>query len=153
VTGQDHPGQKADAAPEGSGTTGTRPSPAGVEDFLAGVEPQARQDDARLLLELMSRETGTQPTLWGSSIIGFGCNHYSYASGREGDQPAVAFAPRKANLVLYGLLNGTDVDSALSRLGPFSRGAGCLYLKRFADADPAVLAAMISGAYDQMNDR
>ena len=66
-----------------------------VRTYLEEVAPRKRRRDAETLLELMTRVTGETPRLW-SSVIGFGRYHYKYASGREGDAPAVGFAPRRA---------------------------------------------------------
>ena len=51
----------------------------------------------------MVRVTGAPATMWGPAIVGFGCRHYRYDSGREGDTLRVGFAARKGTLVLYGL--------------------------------------------------
>lgn len=42
---------------------------------------------------MMKRATGEPPTMWGSSIVGFGRYRYRYASGREGEWPLVGFSP------------------------------------------------------------
>ena len=77
-------------------------------------------------------------------IVGFGRRHYRYPTGREGDEAAVAFAPRKARSVLYltGELEG--YADLLARLGPHELGKGCLYLRRVADANPAVLREVVA---------
>ncbi len=67
--------------------------PAEVQEFIAKVQPERRRRDAETLLELFTRVTGAEPTLWGT-IIGFGWYHYKYESGREGETAAVGFAPR-----------------------------------------------------------
>jgi hypothetical protein len=71
-----------------------------IQAHLNGVTPEKRRRDAQTLLELMSRVTGETPRLWGS-IVGFGQYHYKYESGRQGDAPAAAFAPRKAAAESY----------------------------------------------------
>ena len=63
----------------------TKPTEASVADFLAGVEPARKRDDALALDRLFRRVTGWQPRLWGPSMIGYGAYHYVYDSGREGD--------------------------------------------------------------------
>lgn len=35
------------------------------------------------MAELKARETGKRAKMWGTSIVGYGSYHYSYASGRE----------------------------------------------------------------------
>jgi len=88
----------------------------------------------------MQKAAGEKPTMWGPSIIGFGSYHYVYDSGREGDMPVVAFSPRKAATVLYGL---SSAEALLPKLGKHTRGKGCLYIKRLADVDQKVLEAMV----------
>ena len=49
----------------------------------------------------MQKWSGSEPKMWGPTIIGFGNYHYKYASGHEGDAPALGFSPRKAAFSLY----------------------------------------------------
>lgn len=113
---------------------------ADVEAFLARVEPSERQGDGRVVAALMARLSGEPPAMWGPSIIGFGRYHYRYDSGREGESCRIGFAPRKTELVFY-LAGLDDVDFA--DLGKHRRGKGCLYVKRLAIVDMAVLEALI----------
>ena len=62
----------------------TQKNAASVADFLNNVENARRRDDARTVVKLMRRITGNRPTIWSSSIIGFGSYDYAYASGRSG---------------------------------------------------------------------
>lgn len=119
------------------------PTGASVEDFLAAVPNQRRREDAERLVEILSELTGEPPVLWGSSIVGFGSIHYRYDTGREGDSPLVAFAPRKAELVLY--VGGDEDERAeiLGRLGPHRTGVVCVYVKRLDDLDPDVLVELL----------
>jgi hypothetical protein len=88
--------------------------------------------------------------MWGSSLVGFGTNHYVYASGREDDQPAVGFSPRKANLALYGLLYTETARRRLADLGRCKTGVGCLYIASLAEVDRAVLEEIIRHAFAHM---
>ena len=81
--------------------------------------------------------------MWGPSIIGFGSCHYKYESGREGDMPVVAFSPRKAATVLYGLIGSSEAKLLLPKLGKHSTGKGCLYIKKLSDVDPKTLESLI----------
>ena len=88
--------------------------------------------------------------MWGESIVGFGSYHYKYASGREGDWFVVGFAPRKQDLTLYLMYGLDQYEALLSRLGKHKTGKGCLYVKRLADVDMAVLRELVAesvGAY------
>ncbi len=118
-----------------------------VDLFVAGLTDEQRQRDAQTVLDLMREVTQEPPVMWGSSIVGFGSRHYRYASGREGDTPAVSFSPRKAYTVLYlsGVLD--DYAELLGRLGPHQTGKGCLNLKRVDQVDTAVLRKVIARSY------
>ncbi|WP_421931738.1 DUF1801 domain-containing protein [Phenylobacterium sp.] len=121
----------------------TQPTQADVEAFLAAVEPAQRQADARAICELMARVSGHRPKMWGPSIVGFGQYHYRYDSGRQGDAPLVGFSPRKAALTLYVGASWQD-PALMARLGKFTTGKGCLYLKRLASVDLGALEAVVA---------
>ena len=117
-----------------------------VERFLQGVVPARRQRDARTMVDVIVRVTGERPSVHGT-MIGFGSYHYRYASGREGDAPAAAFAPRKAALSVY-LMDGVEAHAdLLDRLGPHSAGVACVYLKDLEQNDLDVLARIVAESY------
>jgi hypothetical protein len=121
----------------------TKPTSASVTDFLAAIPDEARRADCLTLLGLMKRATGAEARMWGASIVGFGNYHYKYASGREGDWFVIGFAPRKQDLTVY-LMGGFDRHAALMRrLGKHKTGRACLYIRRLADVDLAVLKELI----------
>lgn len=117
----------------------TQPTKLSVKAFIDALPDEAKRADAKALVKLMQNATGDKPTMWGPSIIGFGSYHYVYESGREGDEPMVGFSPRKAATVLYNVRD----DEALPRLGKYTTGKGCLYIKRLADVDLTVLESMV----------
>ncbi len=129
----------------------TKPTQVSPEEFLATLD-EARASDGLELMRIMHEVTGEPATMWGPSIIGFGSYHYKYESGREGDSLKVGFSPRKAAIVLYGLVfydeNEPD-NKLLDKLGPVKRGKGCVYLKRLSDVDEQVLRTMIANAYNK----
>jgi hypothetical protein len=125
----------------------TRPSHTPVEAFLDGVESAERRADARAIVASTRRISGLEPRMWGPSIIGFGSYHYRYESGREGDMCRLGLSPRKASLVLYLAGGHSRHEAILSRLGKFSTGKGCLYLKRLSDVDGAVLDELLAASW------
>jgi hypothetical protein len=125
----------------------TQVTGASVDEFVAGVEHPVRRQDGLRLRDLMAELTGEEPAMWGPTIVGFGRVHYKYATGREGDMPAVGFSPRKASLSLYGLTHAPESAALLGRLGKHKTGAGCLYVTKLADVDEAVLAELIRLGY------
>ena len=125
----------------------TVPSGQDVAAFVESIADETRRAEARLLIELMTDVTGQQPLLWGPSMVGFGSQHLTYASGRELDVFRVGFAPRKAQTVLYPAGGVEKYQDILPRLGKYSTGKGCLYLKKVADADPAALRELVDRSY------
>ncbi len=121
----------------------TKPSKLSVAAFIDSVTDSGRRSDAKALIKLMQGAAGEKPRMWGPAIVGFGRYHYKYESGREGDMPVVAFSPRKAATVLYGLTGSDEAKALLAKLGKHSTGKGCLYIKKFADVDQRVLEALI----------
>lgn len=128
----------------------TKPRTASVAGFIAKVAGEERRADCTKLVEIMKAITRAEPRMWGPSIVGFGDWHYVSDSGREGDWFITGFSPRKQDLSLY-LMGGLDIHAEkLARLGKHKRGKGCLYLKRLADVDLAVLKAMIRESVKHM---
>lgn len=118
----------------------TKPTSLSVAVFIDAIKEEGRRADAKALVKLMQKAAGEKPKMWGPSIIGFGSHHYVYDSGREGDMPVVAFSPRKAATVLYGL---SASEALLPKLGKHTRGKGCVYIKKLADVNQKVLEAMV----------
>ncbi|GAA1649870.1 DUF1801 domain-containing protein [Catellatospora bangladeshensis] len=126
---------------------------ASVEEFLAAVADPRRRADAQALCELMEQVTGQPPVMWGAAIVGFGQYRYEYASGRTGDWPAVAFSPRKQNLVVYLAEGFADDAALLARLGPVTTGKACLYVKRLDGVDTAALRELVSSGFALVHGR
>jgi hypothetical protein len=130
----------------------TRPTGASVPRFLATL-PEARRADCRRLVTMMRRATGAPPKLWGPAIVGFGAYRQTYADGRTGDWPVIAFSPRKSELVLYLMPGTRSAAPLLARLGKHRTGKACLYVKSLADVDVAVLDELITRAVAGMEER
>ena len=121
----------------------TKQTNSSVAAFIDAITDEGRRADAKALVKLMQKAAGEKPKMWGPSIIGFGSHHYVYDSGREGDMPLIAFSPRKAATVLYGL---SSSEALMAKLGKHTRGKGCVYIKRLADVDQRVLETMAAKA-------
>lgn len=117
-----------------------------VKAYLDSLSSPVRRRDAATLIELMSRVSGEPPRMWGK-IVGFGGYHYRYATGREGDAPAAAFAARKSATVVY-LPDGVEAHTELmQRLGPHTTGVGCIYLKGLTTVALDVLESIVDRSY------
>ncbi len=127
----------------------TKVNDVSVEAFLDAVPDETRREDARAVCAMLARVTGLPPKMWGPSIVGFGSYSYTYDSGHSGTMCRIGFSPRKAQLVLYGgFLRNPEL---LEKLGKHDSGKGCLYIKKLANVDMAVLEAMAHAAWDHMN--
>lgn len=120
----------------------TKPAKISVSAFIDAITDESRRSDAKALVKLMQKASGEKPTMWGPSIIGFGSHDYVYDSGREGDMPVIAFSPRKAATVLYGMTGFDGSEALMKKLGKHTTGKGCVYIKKLADVDQKVLEAM-----------
>lgn len=121
----------------------TRPTDVPPAQFIAGIANAVRRADARAVLALLKEITGEPPVMWGPSIVGFG----SYR-GPTGDWPVIGFAPRKAETVIYLTPEFDRKAALLARLGPHRDGVSCLYIKRLADIDMAVLRELCERSVD-----
>ena len=121
----------------------TAPTQASVDAFIEAVEDEQKRADSRAIAAMMSAATGAPAQMWGTSIVGFGRYHYRYASGREGDFMIAGFSPRKRALTLYIMAGFSEYDALLAQLGKHTIGKSCLYIKRLADVDQAVLREIV----------
>jgi hypothetical protein len=121
----------------------TKKTAASVAAFIDGIADEGRRKDCKAVAKLMKAATGAAPRMWGASIVGFGDWHYKYASGREGDWFLTGFSPRKDSLTLYIIPNLDAHAKHLAKLGKHTTGSSCLYIRRLADVDQAVLKRLI----------
>lgn len=121
----------------------TRKTNASVEDFLNSVADQRKRQDCFVLVDLMREITGSEPSMWGDSIVGFGGYLQTYSTGKEYEWPVTGFSPRKQSLTLYIMSGFEQYDELLDRLGKHTTSKACLYIKRLSDVDMAVLREMI----------
>lgn len=126
----------------------TRPTDASVAAFIAAVENPVRRADAEVVQAMMAEVTGETAVMWGPGIVGYG----SYRTP-TGDWPRMGFSPRKAEMVLYVLGAYPEQAALLKRLGKSRTGVSCLYIKRLADIDMAVLREMTERSLAEMNER
>ena len=124
----------------------TQPTGESVVGFLNGIENEKRRQDSFKVLELMQEVTGEQPRMWGASIIGLGDAHLQYESGRQVDWFVVGFSPRKQNLTLYLNTGFEQYGELLGRLGKYTTGKGCLYIKKIEDIDLGVLKELVQAS-------
>ena len=118
-----------------------------VESFLLSVKHEKRRQDSFVVAKMMERVSGQKPKMWGTSIVGFGTHHYTYANGRPGEICNIGFAPRTSHLVLY-LGAFEERATLLQKLGKHkTHKNGCIYVNKLEDVDLKVLEKMFAEAY------
>lgn len=122
----------------------TKKTKASVSEFLAKAATGERLADAKKLVKIMAAVTGDRAAMWGPSIVGFGSYTYTYASGRTGDWPLAAFAPRKPATVVYISPGFPTYGALMKRLGNCKVSGTCIHIKSLADVDIDVLTELIS---------
>ena len=124
----------------------TKATRASVDKYISAIQDEARRKDCAELVKLMSRATKETPTMWGSSIVGFGSYHYKYDSGREGDMCLTGFSSRKGDISVYLTADFSGRDKLLARLGRHKMAKACLYIRTLADVDAKVLEQLVAGS-------
>jgi hypothetical protein len=94
-------------------------------------------------MRIMRRVTEAEPAMWGTSVVGFGDIHHRGASGRATDWFQTGFSPRKQSLTLYIMTGCERHPELMRRLGRYTTGVSCLYLRRLADIDLDVLQELV----------
>ncbi|MBM3126753.1 MAG: DUF1801 domain-containing protein [Chloroflexi bacterium] len=134
-------------------TLKTKPTKANVNAFINKISAAEKREDCLELVKIMKQATKSEPKMWGASIVGFGSYHYRYATGREGDWMLTGFSPRKQNLTIYIMSGFERQAELLKRLGKFTTGSSCLYLKRLGDVDKKILKELIRESVKIMKHR
>jgi len=131
-------------------TQKTLPTAISPDNFLNLVSDENIRADCKEIVAMMRDATKEEPTMWGPAIIGFGQYHYKYESGHEGDICVIGFSPRKQNLTFYVSVGLEQLQPLLEKLGKYKTGKSCLYIKKLADVDRAVLKKIFSTSYQAL---
>lgn len=124
-----------------------------VRAFINSLDDEQVRKDCFEIVTLMEEATGFPAKMWGSSIIGVGQYHYKYDSGHEGDMCLAGFSPRKKNISLYVLPEGSDKAPLLDKLGKFKAGKGCLYINKLTDIDKQVLSELVKACVRYLQEK
>lgn len=131
----------------------TKQTEVAVEQFLDAVPDAQRREDAKKVCATMARLSGHPPKMWGPTIVGFGRYRYTYDSGHSGEMARIGFSPRKSELVLYLSGDYSRHQALMDRLGKHRTGKSCLYIKKLADVDEAVLEELIKESLAWMDEK
>ena len=121
----------------------TKKNTKSVDKFLKSVEDENKRKDCYSVIEIMRKITKSEPSMWGTSIVGFGSYHYKYTSGHEGDMCITGFSPRKQSLTIYIMAGFKRYPELMKKLGKYKTGSACLYIKKLSDVDVTVLKELI----------
>jgi hypothetical protein len=115
-----------------------------VADFINAIPDAQVRQDCWTIVEIMQEATQAPPRMWGKAIVGFGQYHAVHGSGKGNDWMVIGFSPRKQAIALYLMLAGIEPsDEMLAKLGKYTRGKGCLYIKRLSDVNLPTLREMV----------
>ena len=128
----------------------TKAGNASVTEFIDSIGDKQKRADVRKVAAMMRKATGKRAKMWGASIVGYGTYHYKYESGREGDFLITGFSPRKQALTVYVIPGFTHFEALMSKLGKYTTGKSCLYIKRLSDIDEKILERLINGSVKYM---
>lgn len=121
---------------------------ASVAVYLKNIKDEKRRKDCSVIIDLFAKQTGLEPKMWGTAIVGFGSYHYKYESGREGDAPLTGLASRVNGIVLYLGTEFNKREELLSKFGKYKVGGGCIYIQKIEDIDTGILAKMVKNAVE-----
>ena len=125
-----------------------------VDTFINSVENERRRKDALAVKEILTRLSGEEPRMWGTSIVGFGAYVYTpKAGGKERQWFKIGFSPRKQSMVLYIMDGFSRYDSLLGELGPHSTGKSCLYINNVEKVEAEVLEQLITESLRAVDER
>lgn len=121
----------------------TTETEASVTAYIDAIADEKRRNDFAALVDLFEKQTKLPPKMWGVAIVGFGSLHYKYDSGHEGDVPYVGLSSRVQAISLYLGSGFEEREALLQKFGKHKSSKACIYIKKLADIDKAVLSKMI----------
>ena len=122
----------------------TKETSISVAEFINSLKDEVKRKDSLHLIEILKKQTGLEPKMWGPSIVGFGSYHYKYDSGHEGDSPLLGFSPRAAALTFYLSGHFAKREEFLEKLGKHKTDKGCVYIKKLEDINIDILQKMVT---------
>ena len=126
-------------------TTETKES---VIEFIGKITDINKRNDFSSITNLIKKNTGLEPKMWGTAIVGFGSYHYKYESGREGDAPLAGISPRANSIALYLGCEPGKRDELLSKLGKHKLSESCIHIQKLEDIDTGILIKMVKNSIE-----
>ena len=123
---------------------------ASVPGYINTISDEKKRKDFSEIIGLIKKQTGLEPKMWGTAIVGFGSYHYKYESGREGDAPLFGLAARANSITLYTGSEFNQREELLSKLGKHKLSGGCLHIQKLEDIDKNVLMKMVKNSIERI---
>ena len=117
-----------------------------VDVYLQAIPDEKKRNDCAFIIDLIHKETGLKPKMWGTGIVGFGSYHYKYESGHECDAPLVGLAARVNAITLYISTEFDERQELLAKFGKYKMSKACIYIKKIEDIDIEILRKMINNS-------
>jgi hypothetical protein len=121
-----------------------------VADFLVTISDVKRREDCMLIIGLLSKVSGFEPKMWGTSIIGFGIYNYKYESGHAGNAPLAGLASRKNAITVYMASSFDLREELLSQLGKHKSSKACIYIQKLEDIDINILSQIVEKSIEHI---
>ncbi len=128
----------------------TRKNDRSVDGFIASLDDERKRRASHTLVALMRDITGSEPSMWGENIVGFGKYRFKYASGREIDWMLTGFSPRKRALSIYVMTGFDGQDEIMGALGKHKTGKSCLYVNKLDDIDMDALRRLLEASVSRL---
>jgi hypothetical protein len=121
-----------------------------VADFLATISDVKRREDCMSIIDLLSKVSGFEPKMWGTSIVGFGIYNYKYESGYTGNAPLAGLASRKNAITVYMASTFDQREALLSQLGKHKSSKACIYIQKLEDVDISILSQIVKKSIEHI---
>lgn len=116
--------------------------------YLASL-PESRRSAVKAIHNAIRKAAPTLKPNLCYGMLGYGSQHYRYASGREGDWLVVGLASQKQHISLYLCVcdgDGYLVEKNKDRLGNVSTGKGCIRFRKLEDLNLKVAMELVKRA-------
>ncbi|SEI44603.1 protein of unknown function (DU1801) [Dyadobacter koreensis] len=124
-----------------------------VELYLQNIPDEKKRRDCREMISLIHQETGLEPKMWGTGIVGFGSYHYVYGSGHQGDAPLAGISARANAISIYLDADPVKREDFLRKFGKYKSGKSCIYVKKIEDIDTAILLQMVNHSIEFLKEK
>ncbi len=128
-------------------TLKTHETNASVDDFIDAIPDEGQREDCKVLNKLCEKITGEKGKMWGTSIVGYGTYSYTRSDNKFYEFLALGFSPRKQSLTIYNIPGYEPYKDFMKKLGKYTTGKSCLYVKQLEDIDIEILEKLLSDGY------